>query len=282
MNPRDVHWRTSGPVTTYGSLSEFLTRTTTPAGNVEIRQNGHPLQMHWSAGSDDVTFVVFSAAVSPSVASVPAFSGMRTTEHLSANVLMISDPSLILDRELTLGWYAGNSRWPRLQDDLTQVITSFARDSRIVLFGASGGGYAALEQSTRMPGSVVLAVNPQTDTNRYLSWAIERYDRVAWQIEERRLQPYSSTVVPAFSQPVDANVIYVQNTGDVFHVRNHWQPFASELHEDNRVLLLSPDLGKGHVGPGSESYRALFSAVTMTSDWAQLHARCETLTLTSV
>lgn len=82
-----------------------------------------PLHMRWVNRGSNTTMVVFSAAITRrSATEVPVFSGWSTTRELQCNVLMISDPSLILDTELNLAWYAGSEKQPELPNQLNEVL----------------------------------------------------------------------------------------------------------------------------------------------------------------
>lgn len=130
---------------------------------------------------------MFSGATSSRITTVPAFEGYRSTRELNANVLLISDPSLILDQKMTIGWYAGHSKAPNFQSDLNNVINSLADSSRLVYFGTSGGGFPALEQASRTPGSTALVVSPLTHVNIERREAVDTYLRNAWGIENPKI-----------------------------------------------------------------------------------------------
>lgn len=268
MSPRTVKFGSTPH--SFASLEAFLERDATPAGNYDI-EHGLPIQMYWAGRGSDTTFVAFNGAVGPTYTTVPAYAGFGTTQHLPANVLLLSDPSMIIEERLTLGWYAGSTRQPTLQEDLTRIIRSFAGDSRVVMFGPSGGGYAALEQARRLPGSTAIVSNPQTDITRYLPAAVERYLEIAWDIEgSAGSLPFAHQVVDAWAGLVEAQVVYVQNEGDLDHVQNHLQPFLERMHPGNRVARLVPNLGEGHVGPDKDSFMRLFDLVVRTPEWGAL------------
>lgn len=147
---RTTKWRTGGEPVVYSSFETFLADDSVPSGNVEI-SGELPLQLRWEDRGHDVVFVTFSAAVSLDHKVVPLFTGVRVTEGLKANVLFISDPTLKISTNLALAWYAGSKQMPDLQAQVAQVISHLAGDSRIILFGSSGGGFAALQTASRLP-----------------------------------------------------------------------------------------------------------------------------------
>ncbi|GAA1339219.1 hypothetical protein GCM10009594_08100 [Kocuria palustris] len=270
---RGVRWAFGDAPTIFSSLSEFLTREQTPQGNIQI-EHGLPLQFYWEDNGADCTFVTFQGNVNARFTTVPVYTGFTTTDGLKANRLLLSDPTIKISKDLSLAWYAGSSLQRNLQMKLTNIITSLAAGTRVVLFGASGGGFAALEQSTRVPGSTVLAMNPQTDVSRYLESAYRKYLARAWSMKKLApspaQMPFNHSVVDAFARPVPANVVYVQNRSDTFHIENHQEPFLKALHPQNRVLTISTDLPGRHVIPDKPSMRRLYEAVVDGSTWEEL------------
>lgn len=257
------------------SLTDFLQRpSSSEGGRSVIEHRGLEIPCYFEDRGHHTTFVTFSGALTPDVTELPAFVGWGTTRHLKANVLILSDPSLALDPKLRLGWYAGSKQQPDLQSVLTRVIRAFACKTRVVMFGASGGGFAALEQATRLPGSIALVSNPQTDILRYHERETAQYLHLAWRagLSESASLPFRHEVVTAYANPVDARVIYVQNNSDAFHISNHEEPFRAALHPDNEVIWVRGDFGDGHIGPDKELFAQLFSAVTNEKRWAYMAA----------
>lgn len=254
-------------------LTEFLIGPDNPqSGRYEIDLDGLSIPCSWESRGHGTTLVTFSGALTPNITELPAFVGWGTTRHLRSNVLMVSDPSLAIDPQLRLGWYAGSSRQPDLQKQLTQIIARFAGRSRVVLFGASGGGFASLEQARRIAGSVALVSNPQTDILRYYPREVERYLSIAWgsTVDDAPELPFAHEVVSGYREPVDASVIYLQNASDQFHIDNHEAPFREGLHSDNRVQFVRGAFGDGHVGPDKEQFMRLFSEVTGERRWERV------------
>lgn len=276
VTERDTTWPRGVVPTRYASLEEFLNRDYRAQGDLEILHGRRPLHVRWQDRGSDTTLVIFSAAVARAVTTVPIYSGRGSTAELDANVLMISDPALKRSQKLRLGWYAGSRDHPHAQRDIGRIVTSLAGDSRIVLFGGSGGGYAALEQALRLPGATVLVSNPQTNIERYDQLAIDLYLKLAWGRTTFDGIPIRRSVVEDYSRPVDANVVYIQNLGDTHHVNEHRRPFLESLHHTNRVHLITPSFGDGHIGPGNKCFSELFTLMTSEADWARLTARLDT------
>ncbi len=261
----------SGAIRTcFGSLDEALAADLSAfPGNIEI-SDGLPLHLYWEDRGSDATLVTFNPAVSAEHKRVPSFSGFMTTRPISANVLMISDPSLRIDNRLTLGWHAGNTQQPRLQTTFQKLIEKIAGDSRIVLYGASGGGFAALDQALRIEGSTALVINPQTDLTKYLKAAVDRYLSIAWHdryTADDLIEACRSSVVADFASQVSSRVVYLQNAADALHVTHHLDPLLATMHPGNQMMTRIMHLEGRHVPPGKDSMIELFRAVTENSDW---------------
>lgn len=283
MSARIARWPEGEPLTTFGSLAEFLNRSEDVAGNISITHGAKPIQLRWLDKNASTTLVLFTAAVHWNVKTVPVFSGHRTTTDVDANVLMISDPALEIDTDLTLGWYAGSAEHPTLQQDLTDIITSLSRDSRIVLFGGSGAGYPALEQSLRLPDCTALLVNPLTHVNLVERDIVRKYFKYAWNTtrpDDPYAAPFNNSVIDDYSEPVQAQVICIQNIRDDYHIDHYWQPFLDKLHPSNRVHTRYPNVGPGHATPDKQSMTRLFDTAVAHADWEELVAAIEALEIT--
>lgn len=233
----------------------------------------------WDPRDSNTTFVALSGAVK--VVSLPAYGGYGTTRTLNANRLLISDPSLFLAEDLRLAWYGGNLQQPHLQRDLTKIITSLSNGGRVIMFGPSGGGFASLEQATRIPGATVIVSNPQTDITLFTREAVERYLSYGWGIPKLAANlPFTSRILDSYREPSGTQIVYIQNAGDSDHVERHWKPFLDALHVDTRIASLTPHLGNGHKGPDKESFIRIFEAACNYPDWDDLASHLSEIQIT--
>lgn len=194
--------------------------------------------------------VVFHGMMVPGHHFLPRFEWLRTLQATDYSCLYLSDPTLQADETLRLGWYIG---WQDLDlvPLLAQVISAGGEAlgaQRIVLIGSSGGGFASLQVSSYLPGSVAVAFNAQTDIGRY------RWDaQVAF---ARRVMPQllpsgkgrkqwarslgqRSSVLRRYESARQNHVLCIQNVNDTFHLTRHHQPFQ-ELMES------SPNRNRSH------------------------------------
>lgn len=270
----------SSEVTRFDSFEGFLNHEGRLAGLIEISDE-LPIHVYFRNRGSDVTFVSFAAALGVKrVRDLPFFGGMSTSSHLSSNTVLISDPSLILSDRLGLGWYAGSNQQQDLQRKITLILKKLSQNTRLVFFGASGGGYAALEQALHFEESTALVSNPQVDIRKSPSY--KNYAKIAWDgLEDLTLNPpIVYQVLDAYSEPTFARVVYFQNFGDTIHIEKHWKPFVDTVHPSNKLLSLTPMIGEGHVSPDKQSFKKLFSLVTEIQDWDKLCSSLNALEIT--
>jgi pimeloyl-ACP methyl ester carboxylesterase len=205
--------------------------------------------------------VFLSGAAKREDRTVPIFHRWNWQPSLTSyHTAFISDPTLQLDDNLILGWYTGNE-----ECDYTEILanlvlswcTSLALELNSVLFvGSSGGGFAALQLATLLPGTMAFVENPQTATTEYLDTEVEEHLRTCFPNGNptkqknnsrlnimRRMNEYEQ--IPRF--------VYSQNLRDSFHLDHHYQPFLEyfklksvEIPFQQKFLLYYSE--KGHNG----------------------------------
>lgn len=277
---------TAVPPVRFSSLAAFLAQRESVRGTVEVDVGGYPLHFFYDWRDAATTLVTFSGTVSSKVEHVPAWAGDGISRGLGMNRVLISDPSVKLSTDLRLGWYAGNARQPNLQDVLTRLIDGLhSPERRLILFGPSGGGFAALLQASVIPGSVALVSNPQTDITRFTRAAVDRYLSRAWgrgggadDVWSRL--PFVHEVVTLYAAPGSSRTIYLQNAGDADHIERHYAPFRRSVSPDREVEYLLPNLGPGHIGPDKETFRRLLKALRDTRSWDDLRDEIHSIPLT--
>ncbi|WP_156963056.1 hypothetical protein [Halomonas alkaliantarctica] len=224
--------------------------------------------------------VFFSGALARRDDSYPPyFSGIKISKELGMPFISISDPTIDLDEEILLGWYAGNSNDSIIQEKVTMLLEHVAITSnfKFIIMGGSGGGFAALDLSRRLASkSITIVWNPQISIENYLLDHVIKYLEVAFPdtwlgidsnmsggeakayiksfFEERGI---TNTILGAsFSAEVD--VVYLQNKSD-WHMKSHLRPFFNErswsrvgvssFFSEDGVGLYIGDWAKGHAPP---------------------------------
>lgn len=276
--------RTAVPPSRFESIQEFLDARGEVRGTVEIDLDGFPLHFFYDWRGSRTTFVSFSGTVSAKVEHVPAWAADGISRGLGMNRVLISDPSVKLSSNLRLGWYAGSVRQRRLQEDIARLLAGLrGSGERTLLFGASGGGFAALLQAAVLPGAIAFVSNPQTDITRYTRMAVERYLKIAWGIDafrEGEDLPFAHEVLSIYERPGNSETIYLQNAGDADHIEKHYAPFRRAVHPERHVEYVLKNLGPGHVGPDRETFVRMLIAIRDHEQWDELVATLRTIEVT--
>lgn len=212
-------------------------------------------------GKGDALHVSFHGALDRGKYSLPRFERGQSLADLGINQLVFADPTLDLDPGLSLAWFLGT----RTQD-LHQEIAEFVKErmsslglERVVLSGSSGGGFAALQVAAFLPGSTVVAFNPQTSITSY-------HPRLANKATDAVFgdQDLSSGVIRqrldvaeryrALGASVD--ILFVRNDGDSHHSTAHREPFLTAVVDQPniRTRTITESWGTGHRSPNAEVY----------------------------
>lgn len=223
--------------------------------------------------------VIYQGALERDKHRIPFFHRLASRKRSPESFIVFADPTLELAPDLGLAWYIGAADHDPIEACLS--IVKRAQDEAgaqaVAFAGASGGGFAALQQSAEYPGSVAVAFNAQTDVYKYYPGHRKRLLAAAFpghtpesarDLYERRL-----SVLPRYREPLNNRVRYVMNQRDAHHVEKHLQPFADIFglqttggrSADGLVEIVPIDLGEGHVSPPqvvfeaelAEAYRTL-------------------------
>ena len=128
----------------FNSMQEVYAEENLPAWGYEVELNGFPLHFFYQWKNSPITFVSFAGGLLKDTTTVPRWSGHGLASKAGMNLLLISDPSFILSDQLRFGWYAGNSHQENLQDKIVELVERLSRGTKLVFFGISAGGFAAL------------------------------------------------------------------------------------------------------------------------------------------
>ena len=191
-------------------------------------------------GEGQTLFVMMPSATERTKTVLPAFNRWTWASAgvFPGSVLCIADPTLALDDQLRLGWLLGNKRHCATTE-LAAFISRLAKSKgippeRIVIYGSSAGGFAALALAACIEGSVAVAINAQTDA---LSYEIAR--EVAL-IRKRCFDDMPEDAIRReFSHRVDmaarwrdvqkSRAFLVQNELDIHHYDVHFKPLWHAL-----------------------------------------------------
>lgn len=254
-----------------------------------VYPNGLFLDAFFVNKGGNTLIVQFHGAVDRTRTILPRFERLATLLETEYSSIIFADPTLWIDEIIQLGWYTGVPG-QNVQHDIASMVESIARQfgfERIICVGASGGGFAALQVSALIPGSVSVPINPQTSIANYFVdgdrsligpqryWAKnaraselppghpEEFFVGDW----TRSMPSECSVLRRYEDPVDNEILFVININD-FHFEDHWLPFlgacarGGNLTNVKVVEYSGPD---GHVAPNTDVYLdALEQAVKLS------------------
>lgn len=220
--------------------------------------------------------VVFHGALDRNIFSLPRFEYKSSLKDFDGSILFIQDPTLYVHDRLTLGWYIGTDI------DNGHLITKYLIDQavkslgpkQLLLTGSSGGGFAALAISARLPGSSALVFSPQTSVENYYSNHRRRLISSAFP----KLDPSFENLVSLedrldmgalYARGASNKVHYLQNTGDPYHVKRHCLPFLHYAGLDlldgqmrnDQIKLECRFLGEGHQAARANQMRLYVNRV---------------------
>jgi hypothetical protein len=224
-----------------------------------------------------VALVCFSGAISNrEFNSAPFFSGINIAEQINLPVISIADPSLALSGDLLLSWYAGFELSVDLPEIVAKILDhiSLMLGAKLVLFGGSGGGYAALSVVQIMASKASVFVwNPQTSISKYVGRHVVNYITTCFPsaktendlyetLEHAGIRHDLNSVYSSHTPAVQHDILYIQNEGDNFHVTQHAAPFMRSLNVeqvDEKVYTSAAGVcfwfkywGDGHLVPSRE------------------------------
>jgi len=227
-----------------------------------------PLEFHASVGSKTL-IVYFHGSVNRETRKIPVFSS-ALPDLWMAHQLCVSDPSILAKAGFSLSWYAGHAEFvsQNILRELFANIIEVLKVDRVIFFGASGGGFAALFYSFYFKDSVSVVTMPQTDMFRYNPVHLKSYISSCWpDLKDMKfLSDFVCTdVCKLYSRPTSNTVVYLQSAGDHYHLKNHMIPFLAAIskNKQSRIVVDCGFWGKlGHSGSvPSDAYLPWLKAV---------------------
>ncbi|WP_146826091.1 hypothetical protein [Aeromicrobium flavum] len=283
---RDSHWGSHTYV--WPDLESFL-------ANDAPKDGVHAFELTSETGTLTYEFYVRVRPGTPLVAhfhgnaprrenDLPVITGLGVSSDLDASLFVLSDPVLSLDDTVTLGWHIGPA-WLGVHPVTVAVVDHLARVSnapRVVAWGGSGGGYAALRVARDIDTCVALVWNPQTNVDRYAPEPVDTFRRVAGFVPG-----FAFTNVRGFNLTHASTTTEFRGTAIVlqertdWHFRTHLAPMLTVLDPEVDLERLEEEVvseigdhlvtvvshwGQGHAPPPKAVLRQLLAALSSTSD----------------
>ncbi|MHA7276372.1 hypothetical protein [Arthrobacter sp. HLT1-21] len=252
----------------YPTTGSFFSAKLLEPGLHVIRSNGLPLEIMYTPKRSAVTSLVFNAALNTNTQEIPRFMAGPLFDELETNGIFVFDASLHLDDSLMLAWYAGSATFP-LQNELPAILQKFVADAggvRTLLFGASGGGFAAAYYAQFFNASIAIIANPQTIIANYIPRIVESFAKICWNAQTSRniSEALETRIVSDLRKlPMSKKIftiVYLQNISDD-HVDKHLIPFCEAFPENSSIHLIMDHWGSGHVSPPRNLVSAILSII---------------------
>lgn len=240
-------------VTVHDSSDGFLSQPV-KGGTHSVRHGEELLDLYVEDRGAPVTLVMFHSALTNRVRTVPVFQGRRIAEAAGMNLVSLSDPSLERG-DIDLAWFLGNRRTGKLRPVLSPLIQHCLESlgsERTVFFGASGGGYAAINFTQDFPDVMVLAVNPRMDMGARPPAQMSTYlhvchDAVSATPQRRvRAEFVVERLSDEFPDGLPFDLLIFQNSGDHVYFEHQSGPFIAEHVNDPRLFVRLEHTGDGH------------------------------------
>lgn len=274
----EVDERHRAPVRRWADLTQVQWDQDEPTRHV-ISASGPPglevdLLVEPRAGAD-VLVVALHGAIDRAAFVPPRFEWRRTLREVPHHAIYVADTTLALSPSLRLGWYLGSAAF-----DLTAQVAraiDAARERlgarRTVVFGSSGGGFAAAMLAHRLPGVLGIAFSPQATLSEYYRRPVDELisasfptspDPRSWTRAHRDRVDLTWRYA---SQPPQGRLWYIQNSSDPHHVRRHREPFQAQVGDgQGRVHYVDEAYGDGHVPPPPDRLLHYLDAASSSPD----------------
>jgi hypothetical protein len=181
-------------------------------------------------------FILLSGARDPSRHPLPKFDRWKWVHKFPGVTVNISDPSFRLySPGLRIGWYCGDN-----DNDFSEIIATVISRlaqfyglpiSKVILYGSSAGGFAALSIASSLEGSTAVCINGQVRLQEYIPSAFNKFIRACFNSEPDKLSPEILNrfdVAHRFAKS-SSKCLFVQNLKDHHHFKKHYTYFCDTL-----------------------------------------------------
>jgi hypothetical protein len=250
---------------TYQSEAEFLASKPS-TGPHEVWIENQWLDLYYIDKGAPFTLVGFHSSLGDNM-RLPMFSGVMLARHSGMNYIGISDPSMVMGR-IQLAWYLGNKEIGQLRPRLTPMVQHLLGDTHPVLFGASGGGYAATYYAQGFPDCTVVAANPRLNMENKPAATVDLYAEVCHSasekdaIEKVRSEYLVDDLGELYRDGLRFDLVLLQNQEDKAFLEGQAQPFLEKLGGDPRLTYVPLHNGVGHVEVPRETLLEVLLDVT--------------------
>lgn len=256
----------------FNSLAEFKAEERRQ-GLFTIRHNGDYLDFLVHDNNSPTTLVVFSGALSVKAKFTPAFSGIKLTQDTGVNLIAVADPSMSLG-DITVAWYLGNEKMGPISAHLTAAIKHILRSlesEHTIIFGGSGGGYAAARYAYEFPGCTAFIFNPRLNLEKWSEGPLKRYFRFAlnrnitWPLSDsqvKELERFGPVRISDLAKGKrNHKLLIYQNILDYNFLELQLLPYMRAINDDEDVLYKFELDDLGHIPIPGDKVRDIITAL---------------------
>lgn len=244
--------------------------------------------------NNEYILVTFSAAVARKDNLAPFFSLSSVAGNLNLPLVAFSDPTMSLNKSLTLGWYAGNKYYPNLPVLIAGICDDIMNKTgkKILFVGGSGGGFASLniqDLMKRKEDTKAIVWNPQTDLIAYSKKAVLYYLKAAYEdknniVNADNLKHFlGSRVKNILNHNPDLDRLILMDGYDCRHIRdlkiflgniNDGECKSNILKIDNTTICFGDwgRFGDGHSQPPVNVLSSIISDVAKGNSYDDIDA----------
>lgn len=230
----------------YSEANELVSSNIS-SGLHTLHSNNRYFDFIYENKQSNILFVTFGAAAGVDKPTYPVFSRLKMASLAGVDCLALSDVGQSSPENLKTTWHLGTHKLPtnELIVKLIRRLIAKYKYKTVILFGSSAGGFAALNTGRKIPGSIVVVMNPRTD----LLMNPTTYDEFISKAYSNNHSAVSENIsmCDAYSVPTGNRVIYIQNMEDEVYYKNHFIPFFEK--NINHSKIISGNWGSGHVIP---------------------------------
>lgn len=238
------------------ALSAALRDSSLVKAQITVPMDDHPVHFRFHRDAGDGLVIRFHPAVDRANVAPPVFQPAPPHILREASVISPADPNLEAHPTLRAAWYAGREGFDSQArpTELFAAAEAAISPRRTVFTGSSSAGLAALYYSFRLPDSVAVVSNPQTRVLHYYRRLVSEYRAACWpscRDDAEMAEQTCLDMADLYAKGMPNTVIYLQSSGDHFHLCNHAAPFLAALSHEAHTRLVFDCRFYGRLGHGN-------------------------------
>lgn len=216
----------------------------------------------------ETTLVAFQDSVVEG-STYPSFSGLELSEIAGVNLVAVADPTVVIDRELRVGWYLGNRITGPLKRSLLPILrrsVEYLEGDRTIFYGESNGGYAAMNFGQHFSSAIALTINARLGFSDKPHLELAEYVNRAHKVKGRT--PYirvRDSYAKNLWETIDLNApfypVMYQNSGDAKCFDTNHSMFVKRRSNDLDLAERLDFDGDGEVAIPREKLLSILSAL---------------------